>query len=77
VKVKLHTLTSVLDGGQLSTSRPSRFTSGERAPGSYWIGDWVGPRACALWDMHKGISKISCYVTAASGSDTAVHGYTT
>jgi hypothetical protein len=22
-----------------------RFTSGERTPGTHWIGDWVGPRA--------------------------------
>jgi hypothetical protein len=23
---------------------PARFTSEERAPGTHWIGDWVGPR---------------------------------
>jgi hypothetical protein len=28
-----------------SASRPGRFTSGERAPGTHCIGDWVGPRA--------------------------------
>jgi hypothetical protein len=28
-----------------SASRPCRFTPGERAPGTHWIGDWVGPRA--------------------------------
>jgi hypothetical protein len=22
-----------------------RFNVGERAPGTHWIGDWVGPRA--------------------------------
>jgi hypothetical protein len=40
-----HSLTSALDGGQLSASRPSRFTPRERAPGTHWIGGWVGPGA--------------------------------
>jgi hypothetical protein len=37
--------TSVLDGGEWSDSRPGRFNSRERVPGTHWIGDWVGPRA--------------------------------
>jgi hypothetical protein len=42
----VHTfLTSALDGGEWSTSRPGRFTPRERAPGTHWIGGWVGPRA--------------------------------
>jgi hypothetical protein len=41
----MHSLTSALDGGKWSASRPSRFTSRERAPGIHWIGSWVGPRA--------------------------------
>jgi hypothetical protein len=32
-------------GGEWSASRPSRFTPGERAPGTHWIGGWVDPRA--------------------------------
>jgi hypothetical protein len=28
-----------------SASRPSRFSPGERAPGTQWIGGWVDPRA--------------------------------
>jgi hypothetical protein len=32
-------LTSVLDRG-------TRFTPGERAPGTHWTRGWVGPRAC-------------------------------
>jgi hypothetical protein len=40
-----HSLTSALDGGEWSASRPGRFTPRERAPGSHWIGGWVGPRA--------------------------------
>jgi hypothetical protein len=40
-----HSLTSVLDGGEWSVSRPSRFSPRERAPGTHWVGGWVGPRA--------------------------------
>jgi hypothetical protein len=40
-----HSLTLALDGGDLSASRPVRFTPSERAPGTHWIGGWVGPRA--------------------------------
>jgi hypothetical protein len=38
-------LTSALDGGEWSASRPGHFTPRERAPGTRWIGGWVGPRA--------------------------------
>jgi hypothetical protein len=37
--------TSALAEGEWSASRPGRFTVGERAPGTHWIGGWVGPRA--------------------------------
>jgi hypothetical protein len=40
-----HSLTSALDGGELSASRTGRFTPRERAPGTHWIGGWVGTRA--------------------------------
>jgi hypothetical protein len=40
-----HSLTSALDGGEWSASRPGRFTPRERAPRAHWIGGWVGPRA--------------------------------
>jgi hypothetical protein len=40
-----HSLTSALDGSKWSVSRPGRFTSRERAPGTHWIGGWMGPRA--------------------------------
>jgi hypothetical protein len=40
-----YSLTSALDGGEWSASRPGRFTPGERAPGTHWIGGWVGRRA--------------------------------
>jgi hypothetical protein len=41
-----------LAGNEWSASRPSRFTTGERAPGTHWIGGWVGSRA-GLDDMEK------------------------
>jgi hypothetical protein len=40
-----HSLTSALDGGEWLASLPGRFTPRERAPGTHWIGGWVGPRA--------------------------------
>jgi hypothetical protein len=41
----MHSLTLEIDGGDWSASRPDRFTPRERAPGTHWIGGWVGPRA--------------------------------
>jgi hypothetical protein len=41
----IHSLTSALAGGEWSAPRPSCFTPRERAPGTHWIGGWVGPRA--------------------------------
>jgi hypothetical protein len=38
-------MTSALVGGEWSDLRPGRFIPRERAPGTHWIGDWVGPRA--------------------------------
>jgi hypothetical protein len=37
--------TSALNGGEWSASRPGSFNPRERAPGTHWIGGWVGPRA--------------------------------
>jgi hypothetical protein len=39
-----YSLTSELDGGEWPASRPGRFIPRERAPGTQWIGGWVGPR---------------------------------
>jgi hypothetical protein len=48
VVVSIHIfLTSVLIGGEWSTSRPGRFI-----PGTHWIGGWVNPRA-GLYDLEK------------------------
>jgi hypothetical protein len=53
VDVQIHIfLTSALVGGEWSASRPGCSTSGERAPGTLWIGGWVDPRA-SLDDMKK------------------------
>jgi hypothetical protein len=41
----MHSLTSVLDGGEWSASRPGPFIPREKAPGTHWIGGWVGPGA--------------------------------
>jgi len=41
MEVWLHALlTSALDGGEWSASRPGRFN-----PGNPWTGGWVGPSA--------------------------------
>jgi hypothetical protein len=45
-------LNSALIEGVLSASSPGRCTSEERAPGTYWIGVWVEPRA-GLDDVEK------------------------
>jgi hypothetical protein len=37
-----HSLPRTLDGGKWSASRPGRFTPRERAPGTQWVGGWVG-----------------------------------
>jgi hypothetical protein len=39
-----HSLNSALDGGGWSASRPDHFTPREKAPGTHWIGGWVGPK---------------------------------
>jgi len=37
-------LTSALDRGEWSVSRPGHFSPVERASGTHWIGGWAGPR---------------------------------
>jgi hypothetical protein len=43
--ISTQSLTSTLDGGEWSSSRPGRFTPRERDPSTHWIGGWMGPRA--------------------------------
>jgi hypothetical protein len=46
VAVQIHIfLPSALGGVEWSTTRPGRFTPGERAPCTHWIGGWVDLRA--------------------------------
>jgi hypothetical protein len=40
-----HSLTSALDGGEWSASRPGRFIPKERVPGIHRIACWASPRA--------------------------------
>jgi hypothetical protein len=42
--ISTHSLTSALDGGEWSASRPGRFTPRERTPSTPWRGGWVGTR---------------------------------
>jgi len=39
--------TSALGWSDWSASRPDRFIRREKAPGTHWIGGWVGPRAAS------------------------------
>jgi hypothetical protein len=46
VEIQIHILlTSVLDGGEWSSSPSSRLTPGETDRDTDWLGDRVGPRA--------------------------------
>jgi hypothetical protein len=47
-----HFLDLVISGGEWSASRSGRFTPRETAPGTHWIGSWVGPRT-GLDDVEK------------------------
>jgi hypothetical protein len=40
-----HSLTSALDGGEWSASRPDSFNPREWIPDTHWIGGWMSPRA--------------------------------
>jgi hypothetical protein len=44
--MKIHIfLISALVGGEWSAPCPGHFTTGERAPGTHWIGGWMDTRA--------------------------------
>jgi hypothetical protein len=52
MEVQLHTLlTSAIDGGKWSVSRPGRFIPSEGLPVTRGIGGWVGPRRCPENDI--------------------------
>jgi hypothetical protein len=46
-------LTSILDGGEWSASRPSRFSPREGNFDIYWIGDWLDYRAVLNDEEYK------------------------
>jgi len=56
-----------LDGGEWSASRSGRFISGGRAPGTHWIGGWMGPRA-GLDAVEKGIFPTPAGIESRSSS---------
>jgi hypothetical protein len=45
-------LTFALDGGEWSATCPCHFTARERAPGTHWIGGWVG-RKVGMYAVEK------------------------
>jgi len=45
-QIKPRNLTSALDGGKLSSSRPSHLTPSYVLTGTRWIGRWGSPSAC-------------------------------
>jgi hypothetical protein len=51
-----HSLTTALDGGEWSASRPGRFTPRDIAPGTHWKGGWIGPRAVPVAVVKRKIS---------------------
>jgi len=56
-------LTLVLDEGEWSASRPGRFTRRERAPGTHWLGGWVGSRAGLDTGEEKNSQRLSLILT--------------
>jgi hypothetical protein len=61
VDVLLHTFLILdLDGGEWSPSRPSRFTPGERSPGTYYTEGSGGlQRRCGCRDEEKNTFPLS------------------
>jgi hypothetical protein len=69
-----HFLDLGIVGGEWSASRPCCFTPGKRAPGTHWIGGWVGPRAglddvekrkfsnAVSYSITKGFANVSSYL---------------
>jgi hypothetical protein len=51
-----HSLTSTLDGGEGSASRPGHFNPEEVVPDTHWIGGWVGPTAFLDAEVKRKIS---------------------
>ena len=56
-------LTSVLDGGEWSTSRPDHFNSGEGALATHGTGGWVSLSRFGLLEKRKNFFPLSCFET--------------
>jgi hypothetical protein len=52
VDVYIHVFLTLALDSDWSDTRSERFTLGERAPGTHWIGGWVGLRA-GLYSVAK------------------------
>jgi len=81
-------LTSALERSEWSASRPGYFTPRERAPGTHWIGGWVGPSASLdamekrkipspCWESNPGLPACcqSLYWLSYPGSTLAPRGF--
>jgi hypothetical protein len=76
-------LISALVGGEWSASRPGRFTPGERAPGTHWIGRWLGPtdglddveerKFCLWWDSNSETSVVQPVASRSTDYIIPVH----
>jgi hypothetical protein len=64
-------LSSTLDGGEWSASRPGRFTAGERVSGAHRIGNWVSPRA-GLDDLQTNFAADRIQIPASSQWSVAI-----
>jgi len=49
----------IINLGTRSALHPGHFANGKRAPGTHWLGGWVGPRA-ALDTVAKRRNSCTC-----------------
>jgi hypothetical protein len=68
-------LTSALDGGEWSASRPDHFTPGERVPGTHWTGVWVGLRASVDAKVNKSFLPLPVTETRSSSLYSVTMAY--
>jgi hypothetical protein len=68
----MHSRSSVLDGGELSASRPGRSNPRERNGGMHWIGSWIDLRAGLDLGPKKNILVPTRYRTPKRPSHTLV-----
>jgi hypothetical protein len=66
-----HSLTSTLDGGEWSASRPGRFTPTERVTVTHWVGGWVGTRVVLDVVAKRKIHSPHRFPAGAGGSFSA------